>query len=519
MNDDAADIHRATLARRPAARTCLFVLAMLAGALIGVTVARSVTPHSAIARAWRPIPAQLVPPGGSAPASFADVVAVVRPAVIGVQTKMVDSSEQRAFASPKRGGRSLRAPGEPTLSPRQRPGRLVTTQGSGFFISADGYAVTNNHVVDGGSTVHVETDDRRTYVARVIGADPTTDLALIKVDGRNDFAYVMLAEAAPRVGDWVLAVGNPFGLGGTVTAGIVSARERDIGADSSDRLLQIDAPINKGDSGGPSFGLDGKVIGVNTMIFSPSGGSIGIAFAIPAETVKAVIPQLKDKGSVTRGWLGAQAQPVTPEIAESLGLKEARGALVAEPEPDSPATEAGIAPGDVIASLDGKPVNDARDLSRTVAATAPGTVLRLGVLRHGQPTNLTVTFGQLPTKGQATASAGSPPGDPETNGRGSAQTDPAASPSRDLGLRVASAQSIPGIAENGVVVTSVEPEGAAAEQGVEIGDVIVEANGRAVKTPSELQAGVSEAQHNGRRSVLLRLKSGDTMRFVAIPAQ
>ena len=237
-------------------------------------------------------------------------------------------------------------------------------QGSGFFISADGYAVTNNHVVDKAESVEVTADDGKTYTAKVIGTDPRTDLALIKVDGRNDFPFVRLAETPPRIGDWVLAVGNPFGLGGTVTAGIVSARGRDIGAGPYDDFIQIDAPVNKGNSGGPTFDVDGNVIGVNTAIFSPSGGSVGIAFAIPAETVKTVVAQLKDKGSVTRGWIGVQIQPVTHDIADSLGIKTAEGALVAEPQADSPAAKAGIKAGDVIVKVNGDPVKDARMLSR-----------------------------------------------------------------------------------------------------------------------------------------------------------
>src|SRR5207248_175039 len=222
---------------------------------------------------------------------------------------------------------------------------LVTGQGSGIFISADGYAVTNNHVVDKASTVEVTADDGKTYNATVIGTDPRTDLALIKVEGRNDFPHVKLSEAPPRIGDWVLAVGNPFGLGGTVTAGIVSARGRDIGAGPYDDFIQIDAPVNKGNSGGPTFDVDGNVIGVNTAIFSPSGGSVGIAFAIPADTVRTVVAQLRDKGTVSRGWIGVQIQPVTAEIADSLGLKGTQGALVAEPQSDGPAAKAGILSG------------------------------------------------------------------------------------------------------------------------------------------------------------------------------
>ena len=211
----------------------------------------------------------------------------------------------------------------------------------------------------------------------MIGTDPRSDLALIKVDGRSDFPFVKFAEGNPRIGDWVLAVGNPFGLGGTVTAGIVSARGRDIGNGPYDDFIQIDAPVNKGNSGGPTFDVDGNVIGVNTAIFSPSGGSVGIAFAIPADTVKKVVAQLKDKGTVTRGWIGVQIQSVTPEIADSLGLKSVQGALVAEPQSGGPAAKAGIEAGDVITAVNGAPLKDARELARQIGGLPPGTSVKL----------------------------------------------------------------------------------------------------------------------------------------------
>ena len=278
----------------------------------------------------------------------------------------------------------------------------MSGQGSGFLISADGYAVTNNHVVENASTVEVAFDDGKTYSAKVIGTDPRTDLALIKIDGGN-FPHVRLADKAPRVGDWVLAVGNPFGLGGTVTAGIVSARGRDIGAGPYDDFIQIDAPVNKGNSGGPTFNTDGSVIGVNTAIYSPSGGSVGIAFAIPAETVKTVVAQLKDKGKVARGWIGVQIQPVTKEIADSLNLKNNEGALVAEPQKDSPAAKAGIEAGDVIVSVDGNRVKDARELSRRIGGMAPGANIKLGVLSKGSEKTINLTLGELPAQREARA--------------------------------------------------------------------------------------------------------------------
>src|SRR5213080_4084885 len=353
--------------------------------------------------------------GVERPAGFANIVEKVKPAVISVRVKVAGGATMMGFEGdsplPPNVERFFRrfglpeglSPEQPRISPRER---LVTGQGSGFFISADGYAVTNNHVVDKASTVEVIADDGKTYTAKVIGTDPRTDIALIKVEGRGDFPYVQLAEKSPRIGDWVLAVGNPFGLGGTVTAGIVSARGRDIGAGPYDDFIQIDAPVNKGNSGGPTFDVDGNVIGVNTAIFSPSGGSVGIAFAIPASTVSSVVAQLRDKGTVTRGWIGVQIQPVTADIAESLGMKKAEGALVAEPQANGPAAKAGIESGDVITAVNGEPVKDARELARTIGGLAPGNSVKLNVLHKGQDKVVNLTLGQLPNPVEAKADTG-----------------------------------------------------------------------------------------------------------------
>ena len=322
------------------------------------------------------------------PIGFADIVERVKPSVISVKVNInekvaskddgANNDEDLPFqpGSPMErffsrfGGPDGLPPG---LRGGPRGGRgMVTGQGSGFFISADGYAVTNNHVVDGADKVEVTTDDGKTYSAKVIGTDPRTDVALIKVEGGSNFPFAKLSDSKPRIGDWVLAVGNPFGLGGTVTAGIVSASGRDIGNGPYDDFIQIDAPVNKGNSGGPAFNTEGEVMGVNTAIYSPSGGSVGIAFSIPASTVKTVIAQLKDKGSVSRGWIGVQIQPVTADIADSLGLKKAEGALVAEPQANGPAAKAGIESGDVITAVNGESVKDARELARTIGGLAPG---------------------------------------------------------------------------------------------------------------------------------------------------
>ena len=461
------------------------------------------------------------------PVGFADIVERVKPAVISVRVR-VDTPRVSMQGTPFQQGspmdRFFRRWGVPEgeefgapdgrgpdsrARPEQRGPRVVprpparTGQGSGFFITADGYAVTNNHVVDRANNVQVTVDDGRTYEARVIGTDPRTDLALIKVDGRNDFPYVSLAENPPRIGDWVLAVGNPFGLGGTVTAGIVSANGRDIGAGPYDDFIQIDAPVNRGNSGGPTFDVNGHVIGVNTAIFSPSGGNVGIAFAIPASTVQAVVKQLREHGSVTRGWIGVQIQPVTPEIAESLNLKSARGALVAEPQPGSPAMTAGIRAGDIITHVNGNPVRDARELARTIGAMPPKTSVRLTVLRNGAEQQITLTLGELPNQQQARATP-----DRRQDSRGTEVPR--------LGLTLAPAADVAGGGSEGVAVTNVEQGSIAAEHGFRTGDVILSVANKPVKTPAEVRDMIADAQKGGARNVLVRVKSGDSIRFVAV---
>ncbi len=448
------------------------------------------------------------------PVGFADIVEKVKPAVISVRVKLDPGTRMMGFEGNSPFGpnspmeRFFRRFGLPegTL-PDERPAphnRLVTGQGSGFFITADGYAVTNNHVVDKADTVEITTDDGKTYGAKVIGTDPRTDVALIKVEGRSDFPFVKLSDQAPRIGDWVLAVGNPFGLGGTVTAGIVSARGRDIGAGPYDDFIQIDAPVNKGNSGGPTFDVDGNVIGVNTAIFSPSGGSVGIAFAIPASTVKSVVAQLKDKGTVTRGWIGVQIQPVTPEIAESIGLKKTEGALVSEPQANAPAAKAGVEAGDVITAVNGIAVRDARDLAKQIGSIAPGTSVNLTVWHKGAEKSLAVTLGELPNQREARATA------PEHSAPNGGEIP-------RLGLTLAPAGQVAGSGSEGVVVTKVDPDGIASEHGFQTGDVILEVAGKQVARPGDVRSALNEAQKGGKRSVLMRVKSGDTTKFVALP--
>jgi len=464
----------------------------------------------------------------SQPGGFADLVAKVKPAVISVRVKMDASARQTSRNEDRPNGQNRNGRNSENGqngSPMERffrqfgfndqqfggrqsgqnaptePHRMVTGLGSGFFITADGYAVTNNHVVDSATSVQVTTDEGTIYTAKVVGTDPTTDLALIKVDGKNDFPHVAFADHAPRIGDWVVAVGNPFGLGGTVTAGIVSASSRDIGSGPYD-YIQIDAPINKGNSGGPAFDMSGNVIGVNTAIFSPSGGSVGIGFDVPADIAKTVIAQLKDKGHVTRGWLGVQVQTITPEIADSLGLKEARGALVAEPQPNSPAAKAGIEAGDIITKINGTDVKDSRDVARKVGMMAPGNSVKVDITRNGQDKSMTLVLGTMPNQQQAKA-------DQE-------QTAPNAGVPH-LGLSLAPAGEVAGATGKGLVVTGVEPDGPAAERGFKTGDVILDVAGKPVTSVADLRKALVDAKSQGKHDVLMRVKGADATRFVAVP--
>lgn len=513
--------------------------ALVTGIVIGSVIAAFAITSTNVASFVTSAKAQIVTNQPANMLSFADMVDKVKPAVVSVRTKsevpqtMTDDDSGDIPPNVERFFRRFfgdQMPG-PNRIPRNR---RTQGQGSGFFISADGYVVTNNHVIDKATTVELQTDDGKTYTARVIGTDPRTDLALLKVDGRTDFPWVRLAPTAPRVGDWVLAVGNPFGLGGTVTAGIVSARGRDIGASTYDDFIQIDAAVNRGNSGGPTFNLAGEVIGVNTAIVSPTGGNIGIAFAIPSETVANVVAQLRQNGHVTRGYLGVQIQPVTQEIAESLNLKSQEGALVGEVQPNLPAANAGIKSGDVIIDVDGTPIKTVRELQRKIASFRPDSTVKVKVLRNGKEQLIEVRLAKLPDQQQAAVDPGNPQrkANPRRDDRGDRMDrddDRKDRQSRNydretreltlsqLGISVAPASEVQGANAEGIVVTDVDAQGPAGERGLRTGDVILEIAGRSATQTKDLNDAMATARKEGKSVILLRVKSRGGTRYVTLP--
>ncbi|MCA0433529.1 MAG: Do family serine endopeptidase [Proteobacteria bacterium] len=435
--------------------------------------------------------------------SFAPLVEKVMPSVVSVEVKLRAVSNE--------GGPDMqRMPDEfrqffdqfPQFRdrlpnrPQQRGGGMA--EGSGFVITPDGYVVTNNHVVDNASQVSLRFQNGDLYDADVVGTDPKTDLALLKIKNSDkSFPFVKFASAEAKVGDWVMAVGNPFGLGGTVTAGIVSARGRDIGSGPYDDFLQIDASINRGNSGGPAFNLDGQVVGINTAIFSPSGGSVGIGFAIPASTANDVIESLKANGAVTRGWLGVRIQGITPDLAEGLGLKEAKGAIISDVTEDSPALKAGLKQGDTILRANGQAIADARDLSRTIAKVKPGSEIPVDIIRNGKAETINVKIGVMPNDTPRMASKQDKQDD---------KLDLSA-----LGLNVTPADD-----GAGVTITAIDPDSPAAERGLQPGDVILEVAGTQVTNPSEIQK-ILKGEKG--KSVVMLVRSGDNQRYIALPRE
>jgi serine protease Do len=474
------------------------VLALVASGAMGEMAVSETAPiHAAAAPAISDSQVQSIP-------SFASLIARVKPAVVSVQVKIANAAADANGLSGQMGNlppeiqQFLKPFGEQGGAFPRIPSAPVMAEGSGFFISADGYIVTNNHVVQNAKTVTVTMDDGKTLDARVVGTDPKTDLALLKVNQAGDYPYVSFAKNAPRVGDWVVAIGNPYGLGGTATAGIVSAEGRDIGDGPYDRFLQIDAPINKGNSGGPAFNEEGQVVGVNTAIFSPSGGSVGIGFAIPASTAESVVNALEHGGVVSRGYLGVMIQPVSQDIAESVGLKTAAGAIVDQVTPGTPAAEAGLKPGDVITKLDGQPIKDASDLTRRIGSFKPGDKVELTYLRDGADKTASITLASQSNEKVAKADAR------ENN------------PAPLLGVQLAPAKDVSGAGGEGVVIVNVDPNGAAASKGLVDGDVILEVSGKPVSNPDQVKSEIAAARQDGKKAVLMRVQTKAGDRFVAI---
>jgi serine protease Do len=452
------------------------------------------------------------------PDSFADLAEKLLPSVVNISTTQKVSGRAEdvpQFDFP---------PGSPfrdffdqfQRKRRESPQRRGTSLGSGFIIDKTGFIVTNNHVIEGADQITVVLHDERKFEAKLIGRDPKTDLALLKVKTNEELPAVGFGDSdKARVGDWVLAIGNPLGLGGTVTAGIVSARGRDIRSGPYDDYIQTDAPINRGNSGGPLFNIKGEVIGINTAILSPSGGSIGIGFSIPSQLALGVVEQLRKYGATKRGWLGVQIQAVTEEIAESLGLKKPNGALVAGVVKDSPAEAAGFKTGDVILSFDGRDVSESRRLPRMVAETDVGKKVQVVIWRNAKRSTLSVQLGELEKVDQAALTEPAEGAPKEKGGQEFKELGLTLAPlSKDLASKFELEEDI-----NGLVVTGVDDDGNASEKGLQPGDIIVEINQEKVKTLEDVQKQVEKADKAGRRSVLLLVKfrqGEDPLRFVPL---
>jgi serine protease Do len=432
--------------------------------------------------------------------SFAPLIARVKPAVVAVKVKIVDQGDSNTGGLgnlPPEIQKFFQQFGEPNGAPGN-PRQVILGEGSGFFISSDGYIVTNDHVVQKSKSVTVTMDNGKVLDAKVVGTDPQTDLALLKVDQPGNYPYVTFATGEPKIGDWVLAIGNPYGLGGTVTAGIISAEGRNIGDGPYDRFLQIDAPINKGNSGGPAFNEEGQVVGVNTAIYSPSGGSVGIGFAIPASTVSRVVDSLEHGGVVERGYLGVEIQSVGPDIAEAVGLKHAEGAMIAKTMSGTPAADAGLKAGDIITKVNGQDVKDAGDLTRQIGLMKPREKIELSYWRDGAEKTANISLAQQKPETMASAETNQ---DTETP---------------KLGLQLAPAPEANGQNQKGVAIVGVDPAGEAAQKGLTTGDVILDVAGKPVSSPSDVRSQIANAKHEGKKAFMMRVQTADgNDKFVA----
>jgi len=492
--------------RRWIGASALALVVSLSGGA-ALLVATSQHANADAAAQFSPV-AQINMPSVAAPVGFADLVTAVKPAVVSIVVQGVDSqptADQNSFDS--------QIPDLPDNSPlknffdqfRRQNGNQSPQQhrfmaaGSGFAISSDGYFVTNNHVVAHANKVTVQFSNGDQKTGTIVGTDARTDLAVIKVDGLTDQPFVKFADTSPRVGDWVMAVGNPFGLGGTVTAGIVSALDRNIGDTSDDSYMQIDASVNSGNSGGPDFNLKGEVVGVNTAIFSPNGGSVGIAFAIPSATVKQITSDLIKSGKVSRGFLGVEIQDVTSDIANSVGLKQAKGAVVTSATAGSPADTAGLKSGDIITAVDGQSIADARALSRTIGAKTPGTTVELTIWRNNAETKLSVKLG-TPANSVASNS--------QTRNSGN---EPAVVPS-SVGITVVPNSDAPGL-----LIQDIDPNSVAASKGLAVGDTILEVNNKPVTNAQDFQSAIDAVKAGGHSSVLIKAERNGKARFLGLP--
>ena len=444
------------------------------------------------------------------PASFADLAERLSPAVVNISTAQTVTRPNRPMPQLPPGS-PFREFFEDFFDRRggeNGPNR-VQSLGSGFVISAEGFVVTNNHVIEEADEIEVNFSDGSSLPATLIGRDPKTDIAVLKVEPVEPLSFVSFGDSeAARVGDWVVAIGNPFGLGGSVSAGIISARNRDINAGPYDDFIQTDAAINRGNSGGPLFNMDGEVIGVNTAIISPSGGSIGIGFSVPSAIATAVVEQLREFGETRRGWLGVRIQSVDDAIAESLGLEESMGALVSEVTEGGPAEAAGLESGDVILRFDGQRIESMRDLPRIVAETQVGRTVDVDILRRGERETVDVEIALLEEERFERASFEAGVDDDSSASMLGMVLEPLTADARrrfDIGPDV-----------DGALVAEVDGASSAAERGVRPGDVIIEVAQQKVSSPAEASEEIESARDNGRRSVLLMLSRDGELRFVAV---
>ncbi|HEV7344771.1 MAG TPA: Do family serine endopeptidase [Devosia sp.] len=503
---------RSTILSRTSRWLGASALAMLVG-IGGVSTAFVMTGQAANAQMQNA--AQIVVPEAAQPqAGFADLVEAVKPAVVSILVE----AEESPRAMQRRGGDfNFNFPDLPEDHPfrdffdqfggqmpgggAERPPRQFMAAGSGFVISADGYVVTNNHVVQDATKVTVLFDDGTEQVAEIVGTDERTDLAVLKIEG-EDLPFVEFETLSSRVGDWVVAVGNPFGLGGTVTVGVISGSGRNIGGSNYGDFLQIDAAVNTGNSGGPAFNTRGEVVGVNTAIYSPNGGNVGIAFAIPAATAKGIVNQLITDGTVTRGYLGVGIQDVNRDIADGVGLEEAAGAIVTNVAEDGPAGPAGIQSGDIITAVDGDPIDDALDLSRTIAGKSPDTSVELTIWRDGEEQTLSVTLGTL-NEEQAAQGGGEEVPSPQA-------PEPAET---SVGLTLVPNSDGSG----GLLIQDVEPGSNAAQKGLAVGDAILEVNNTPVDSLEEFEAALDAVRAEGRNTALIKASRDGNDRFVGLP--